>query len=91
MHSALYTFFQDQGNIVAGLLALLAGIVAYIGAWQAAKMQVRAVNEQTEILRRQNSELRTENLRRLARESLIAIRVFSGVLNKIDTDVRQLD
>jgi hypothetical protein len=41
MNSSLYEFFRDQGSIIAGLLALLAGILAYwIG-----KNQVTAVRD----------------------------------------------
>jgi hypothetical protein len=40
-HSFLYEFFRDQGSIIAGILALLAGISAYwIG-----KKQISAVRD----------------------------------------------
>jgi hypothetical protein len=40
--SQIYDFFRDQGSIIAGLIALAAGIIAYRGALSAAKMQVEA-------------------------------------------------
>ncbi len=42
MHCALYEFFRDQGSAIAGVLALIAGAAAYIGARQAAKMLIMA-------------------------------------------------
>jgi hypothetical protein len=55
MHSALYDFFRDQGSIVAGLLALAAGFLAFKGAMRAAEKQVAAANAQTEALRQHGS------------------------------------
>jgi hypothetical protein len=42
----VYDFFRDQGSILAGLLALIAGIIAFKGAIRAADKQVAAVLEQ---------------------------------------------
>jgi hypothetical protein len=39
MHSGLYDFLRDQGSLIAGILALIAGLVAY----RVGKMQVRAI------------------------------------------------
>src|ERR1700689_1215417 len=90
MCSALYEFFRDQGSIIAGLLALAAGIIAYRGARQAAEMQVRAVNKQTEALIHQNTFLKIENVRKLARESLISVRLIEGILSEIKDDIDRL-
>jgi hypothetical protein len=72
----LYKLLQDQGSIIAGILAVLAGLVAYC----AGRQQVRAVEDQTEAVRNQNEELKRSERRRLARETLIAIRLFDGIL-----------
>jgi hypothetical protein len=42
----LYKLFQDQGSFIGGIFALIAGLAAYIGAVRAARMQVKAVQEQ---------------------------------------------
>jgi hypothetical protein len=39
----MYEFFRDQGSMIGGLLALLAGIIAYFGAMRAADRQVTAL------------------------------------------------
>jgi hypothetical protein len=39
MHSGLYDFLRDQGSLIAGFLALIAGLVAYL----VGKMQLRAI------------------------------------------------
>jgi hypothetical protein len=46
MVRCLYDFFRDQGSIIAGLLALLAGWIAFRGAMSAAEQQVTAIREQ---------------------------------------------
>ena len=48
MCSQLYDFFRDQGSIIAGLIALAAGMIAYRGALFAAKMQVEAQQRRDE-------------------------------------------
>src|SRR5271156_2228195 len=90
MHGALYEFFRDQGSIIGGLLALAAGFLAFRGALRAAEKQVAAVNVQTEALRQQNSDLKTESRRRLAREAIIAIKLLGSVLVIVRTDVAKV-
>ena len=68
----LYDFFRDQGSMIAGLLALLAGVLAYGGSLQ----QVRVVREQ-------NTELKSEARRNRAREGIIAVRLLDGVLSRL--------
>lgn len=46
MHSALYEFFRDQGSILAGILALMAGIIAYLGVWQQSRQLKNEVRRQ---------------------------------------------
>jgi hypothetical protein len=64
MHSPGYEFFRDQGSIIAGVLALAAGIIAYIGAIKAANRQVAALKEQIED---------TRTARRLADERRLSV------------------
>jgi hypothetical protein len=90
MHSVLYDFFRDQGSIIGGLLALAAGCLAFTGAMRAAAKQVTAVNAQTEALRQQNSHLKTESRRRLAREAIIAIKLLGSVLGIVRDDVAKV-
>jgi hypothetical protein len=44
-------------TLIAGALAILAAGIAYIGALQAARRQVRAANAQTKAVERQNAAL----------------------------------
>src|SRR5215469_7804510 len=90
MFQALYAFFRDQGSIIAGLLALIAGGLAYRGARTAATMQVQAADKQTAALTEQNQSLKRENARMLARESLISVRLLEGVLGGIADDIGRL-
>jgi hypothetical protein len=90
MDSALYDFFRDPGSIVAGLLALAAGFLAFKGAMRAAEKQVAAVNAQTDALRQQNSDLKTESRRWLAREAIIAIKLLGSVLRIVRGDVAKV-
>ena len=80
MHSALYEFCRDQGSIIGGLLALATGLPGFQRGVRAAGRQVAAVNAQTEALRQQNSDLKTESRRKLAREGIIAIKLLGSVL-----------
>src|SRR5215470_10176631 len=48
MQYPVYEFFRDQGSIIAGVLALAAGIIAYIGAIKAANRQVAVLKDQIE-------------------------------------------
>jgi hypothetical protein len=88
MWSALYVFFRDEGSIIAGVIALAAGYIAYAGATRAAKIQVDAMTVQTEALKQQNSELKIENRRRLAREEIVAVRLLLGVVKRIGNDCK---
>jgi len=90
MHSVLYDFFRDQGSIIGGLLALAAGYLAFTGAMRAAEKQVTAANAQTGALRQQNSDLKTESRRRLAREAIIAIKLLGSVLVIVRADVAKV-
>jgi hypothetical protein len=90
MFGALYDFCRDQGSIIAGLLALVAGYIAFRGATRAAQQQVAAVNAQTEAVRQQNRDLRNEGRRRLAQNGIVAVKLLDGVLEIIRTDVDEL-
>jgi hypothetical protein len=90
MFGALYDFCRDQGSIIAGLLALVAGYIAFKGATRAAQQQVAAVNAQTEAVRQQNRDLRNEGRRRLAQNGIVAVKLLDGVLEIIRTDVDEL-
>jgi uncharacterized membrane-anchored protein YhcB (DUF1043 family) len=90
MHNALYEFCRDQGSIIGGLLALAAGYLAFRGATRAAAKQVAAVNAQTEALRQQNSDLKTEARRRSAGEAIIAIKLLESVAAIVRRDVAKV-
>jgi hypothetical protein len=47
-----YKLLQDQGSFVGGVFALFAGLVAYLGAMRAARLQVRAMRDQAAVARR---------------------------------------
>ena len=90
MFDALYDFCRDQGSIIAGLLALLAGYIAFKGATRAVERQVAAVNTQTETVRQQNLDLRNEGRRRMAQSGIVAVKLLGSVLEIIRTDVDNL-
>lgn len=80
MCSGAYDFFRDQGSIIAGIIALAAGIIAYRAALRAAKMQVTADQRRDErevdALRR---SLATE-LRQLIPQALKAHNLLKGLV-----------
>jgi hypothetical protein len=79
-----YQLFVDQGNIVAGLLALLAGVGAVIITWRAGVWQRIA-------LETQNAELRRQARVGLAREGIVTVRMISGVIACAGDGIRKLD
>ena len=91
MSSELWNFFRDQGSIISGLLALLAGIIAFGGARHAAKLQVKAIDQQTEAIRDQNDELKNETRRRQSQEKIVATTLLEGILARISADINQLN
>jgi hypothetical protein len=54
----LYKLLQDQGSVIAGILALFAGLAAYC-----------AGRQQAEAVRDQNRELKRSGYRRLAHDA----------------------
>lgn len=91
MFSVMYDFCRDQGSIIAGVLALIAGCIAYRGAMRAAQQQVAAVNKQTDAVQQQNRDLRNESQRRLAQNGIVAIKLLSSVLEIIKADITKLE
>jgi hypothetical protein len=79
MCSALYDFCRDQGSIIGGVLALIAGLLLYKGALK----QVSAVDVQTKALKQQNADLRQAETQRRARETLGAVCLFSGIIENV--------
>ena len=90
MLSALYDFCQDQGSIIGGLLALVAGYLVFRGVTRAADRQVSAAHAQTEALRQQNRDLRNEGRHRQAQDGIVATRLLASVLTIIRNDVDNL-
>lgn len=78
-----YVFCRDQGSIISGVLALIAGVVAYGGAMHAAKIQVAAVKEQ-------NVALKNESRRKRAADGVSATRLLIGVVRRIRDDGKRL-
>jgi hypothetical protein len=68
MHSAVYEFFRDQGSIIAGLLALVAGGLAGGLTYWVGISQVRSAREQLEHMK----AAAVENDRR-SREDLLGM------------------
>jgi hypothetical protein len=90
MVSALYDFCRDQGAIIGGLLALAAGYLVFLGTTRAAARQVAALTAQTEALRQQNRDLRSEGQQRQERDRIIATKLVASVLGLIGNDVDHL-
>ena len=91
MHSALYEFFRDQGSIIAGLLALIAGLLAYraggvqaTATRQAAKMQVQAEQRKND---REVDTVRKSlaiELRQLVVRALTVHKLLKGLAGRTD-------
>jgi hypothetical protein len=90
MLSALYDFCRDQGSIIGGLLALVAGYLVFRGATRAGDQQVAAAHAQTEALRQQNRDLRNEGRHRQAQDGIVATKLLASVLTIIRDDVDNL-
>ena len=90
MISALYDFCRDQGAIIGGLLALAAGYLVFLGTTRAADRQLAALTAQTEALRRQNRDLRSEDQQRQERDRIVATKLVASVLAIIRNDVDNL-
>ena len=90
MFSALYDFCRDQGSIIGGLLALVAGYLVFRGATRAGDQQVAAAHAQTEALRQQNRDLRNEGRHRQAQDGIVATKLLASVLTIIRNDVDNL-
>ena len=86
----LYDLLRDQGSIIAGFLALIAGWIAYRGARRAAEQQVAAMNAQTEAVRQQNRDLRNESRRQLAHERIVSVTLLSSVVLYFRNDLTKL-
>ena len=87
MFSTLYDFCRDQGCIIGGLLALAAGYLVFRGTTRTADRQLAAANAQTEALRQQNRDLRSEGQRPQARDAVVATKLLASVLAIIINDV----
>ena len=90
MISALYDFCRDQGAILGGLLALAAGYLVFRGTTRAGDRQLAALTAQTEALRQQNRDLRSEGQQRQARDGIVATKLVASVLAIIKNDVDTL-
>ena len=74
--TSIYDVLRDQGSIIGGALAFVAGLLVY-----------RAGNAQAKAVERQNDQLKLSDRRRLARTSLIAARMIDGVLSGMQDDI----
>jgi hypothetical protein len=90
MLSALYDFCRDQGAIIGGLLALVAGYLVFRGATRAGDQQVAAARAETEALRQQNRDLRNEGRHRQAQDGIVALKLLASVLTIIRNDLDNL-
>jgi hypothetical protein len=79
----IYDFLKDQGSIIAGLLALGAGIAAVIVTRNAGLWQKNA-------LEAQNAELKRQARVDLARQGIVAVRMLSGVIARAEDGVQKL-
>jgi hypothetical protein len=73
-----YQLLKDQGSIVGGLLAFVAGLLVY----RSGRAQATAVNKQYE-------EFKETEALRLARSSVVAARMMDGVLAGIEDDLER--
>jgi hypothetical protein len=74
-------------TLIAGGVAGLAGLAAYIGALQAAGRQVKAANAQTAAVETQNAALKRADQQRLAREQLMVARLLDASLQLLKKDI----
>lgn len=78
-YSGFWGFLYDWQNLVAGVLALIAGILAYC-----------ASQGQKEATERQTAHLQREAKRQMAREVIVSARLVDGVLGEIESDTDKL-
>jgi hypothetical protein len=78
-YTGVCKLLYDWQSLLAGVLAVIAGIAAYC----AGRRQARAVEEQ-------NSELKRAEKRRLAREELIAVRLLEGGIARTEDDTNRI-
>jgi hypothetical protein len=75
-----YKLLTDWGSLIGGFFALVAGALAYFSG----KLQANATRQAAKAAER-------ENLRRFAREGLVASRLMNGVLIRIADDINKLN
>ena len=76
----VFKYLYDWQSFIAGLFALIAGVVAYAAGLR----QARAVEQQ-------NRELKIAERRRLAREQIVAIRLLNGALATIESGLTHVE
>jgi hypothetical protein len=74
-------------TLIAGGIAGLAGLAAYVGALQAAQRQVDAANKQTAAVERQNAALKLVEQQRITREQLMVSRLLDASLQLLRRDI----
>jgi hypothetical protein len=79
-YAGIEKLLYDWQTLIAGFMALAAGVGAVWITRIPARQQVAAANRQTEAVRQQNAELRRSEERELARETLVAARLFGGII-----------
>jgi hypothetical protein len=79
----MYDFLKDQGSIIAGLLALSAGVAAVIVTWRAGIWQRNA-------LEAQNAELKRQARVNSARQGIVAVRMLTGVIARAEDGIQKL-
>src|SRR5579859_3720619 len=77
----------EYGVSIDGFLALVAGLLAYVGALQAARRQVNAVHAQIEEAQEENRENRGTNRRAQAQEKLAAATLVGSALAVLKFDI----
>jgi hypothetical protein len=85
--SCFWQVIDHWQTLIAGGIAGLAGLVAYIGALQAARRQVKAANKQTAVVERQNAALKLIEQHRIAREQLMVARLLHASLELLSKDI----
>jgi hypothetical protein len=86
-YASITKLLYDWQTLIAGGMALAAGVGTGWITRSAARQQVAAANRQTEAVKQQNTELKTEARRNLARNALTSITLIESVLSRIQDDI----
>ncbi len=93
----IYDFCKDQGSLIAGFLALVAAVIAVAVTWKVGRTQVNAIQQQSELLKKQNADIILWNQlvwadqeRQRDHETLQGISICMAALNQVSWQINRV-